>query len=342
MQVNNEISENHFVEMLCKNFKRSGLQVNGLNQSDAEIINIPGTAIKISVTTDNISEEIEKGLYTDPYQIGWMSVIINASDISAVGAEPMGILLNETFRESDGEEYIAEIQRGINDACDATGFFVLGGDTNFSSVSQFGATAMGLLSNGKIVTRKGCNEGDSIYISGYAGKGNAYALTRLYSMGKEIDFMPQSRIKEGMIMRKYATCCMDTSDGVISTLDQLMRINEKGFEVDAKPEEYIDKECCDLAGMVHKSSLIMLAGQHGEFELVFTIPEKDNDAFLKESNSMGWNPIRIGKVINEIKLSLAVNDKIYYPDSARIRNLLSETNGNTEEYVAELFKIFNF
>jgi thiamine-monophosphate kinase len=237
---------------------------------------------------------------------------------------------------------VAEIQRGIKDACEATGFYVFGGDTNFSSVRQFGAAAMGLITDDKIVTRKGCSEGNLIYLSGFAGKGNAYALTRLYNTGKEIDFMPRSRIKEGIIMRKYATCCMDTSDGVISTLDQLMRVNQKGFQIDAKPEEYIDKESFELAGMVHKSQLIMLAGMHGEFELVFTIPEKDNDAFLEEAITIGWNPVRVGKVSKEIELSLATDKLIYYPDSAKIRNLLSETNGNTEEYVQELFKMFEF
>jgi len=342
MQVNNIISENHFVEMLCRNFKRSNLQVNGLNESDAEIINIPGTSVKIAVTTDVISEELEKGLYTDPYQIGWMTVMVNASDISAVGAEPLGILLNETFKESDTPEYISEIQRGINDACEATGFCVLGGDTNFSSVRQFGATAIGLITDNKIVTRKGCSERDIVYISGYAGRGSAFALTKIYETGKSIEYMPESRIEHGKLMRKYATCCMDTSDGVITSLDQLMRINKKGFKIDAKPEEYIDAESSEMAKMVHKSPLIMLAGQHGEFELVFTVQEKDNEAFLEEAKTIRWTPIRIGTVCSEMKISLTADKILYYPDSARIQNLLSEKKGNTEEYIQELFKIFSF
>ncbi|MCX6159258.1 MAG: thiamine-phosphate kinase [Ignavibacteriae bacterium] len=342
MQVKNIISENNFVETLCRNLKRSTLQVNKLNESDAEIISLPGTSVMMAVTTDVISEEIEKGLYTDPYQIGWMAVMVNASDISAVGAEPLGLLLNETFKENDTPEFISEIQRGINDACGATGFFVLGGDTNFSSVRQFGATAIGLINDDKVVTRKGCREGDLVYISGYAGRGSAYALTKIYETGKNIKYMPESRIQHGKIMRKYASCCMDTSDGVITTLDQLMRVNKKGFIIDAKPDEYIDTESIEMAKLVQKSPLIMLAGQHGEFELVFTVNEKDNDAFLKEAKIIGWNPIRIGKVCREIKINIAADEIIYYPDSARIRNLLSETKGNTEEYIQELFKIFSF
>ncbi len=342
MQVKNIISENHFVESLCRNFKRSNLQVNKLNESDAEIISLPGTSVKMALTTDVISEEIEKGLYTDPYQIGWMAAMVNASDISAVGAEPLGLLLNETFKESDTPEYISEIQRGINDACEATGFCVLGGDTNFSSVRQFGATAIGLINDDKVVTRKGCSEGDLVYISGYAGRGSAYALTKIYETGKSIEYLPESRIQHGKIMRKYATCCMDTSDGVITTLDQLMRVNKKGFIIDAKPDEYIDTESIEMAKMVLKSPLIMLAGQHGEFELIITIHEKDNDAFLDEVKTIGWSPIRIGTVCSEMKISLAAEEIIYYPDTARIRNLLSVTKGNTEEYIQELFKIFSF
>ena len=342
MQINNYIIENRFVEMLCNNFKRSTLQINKLNESDAEIISIPGTSVKLAITTDNISEEIEKGLYNNPYQIGWMSVIINASDIAAVGADPLGILLNETFSEKYSDDIISEIQKGISDACDYSGFFVLGGDTNYSSSPQFGAVAIGLISDDKIISRKGCNENDMLYLSGQAGRGNAYAFSKLFKTGIDINYLPVSRIKQGKIIRRYASCCMDTSDGVMSALDQLMRINQKGFIVDAKPEYYIDNESYKLSEKINKSSLIMLAGQHGEFELIFTIPEHKNYDFLNEAKSIGWNPFNIGKVQNEINLSLSTGNSMYKPDSAKIRNLLSETNGNIEKYINELFKIFNF
>lgn len=342
MQINNKITENHFVEMLCRNFRRSELQINRLNESDAEILNIPGTSVKLAVTTDIISEEIEKGLYTDPHLIGWMTVMVNASDISAVGAEPLGLLLNETFKESDTQEYVSEIQRGINDACEESGFCILGGDTNFSSVRQFGATAIGLISDGRILSRKGCEENDLVYISGYAGRGSAYALRKIYGAGKSIKFMPRSRIKLGNIIRRFASCCMDSSDGFITTLDQLMRVNNRGFIINAKPEEYIEKTSCEIAAVLNKSPLIMLAGQHGEFELIFTIHEKDNASFLKEAGTIGWSPVKIGKVCSEPEISLNTNEFTYYPDTAKIRNLPSETKGNTEEYIQELFKIFSF
>ena len=40
------------------------------------------------------------------------------------------------------------------------------------------------------------------------------------------------RIAAGRALRGIATACMDTSDGVLTTLDQLTRLNGHGFEID--------------------------------------------------------------------------------------------------------------
>ena len=93
----NQILENSSIKNLVKIFSRSPLQQNRLHESDAELINLPGTNITLAITMDSIVEEIEAGLYTDPYLIGWMTVMVNASDLAAVGAKPLGILINEHF-----------------------------------------------------------------------------------------------------------------------------------------------------------------------------------------------------------------------------------------------------
>ena len=51
----------------------------------------------LAITTDSIVEEIRLGLYDDPYLIGWMIVMVNLSDLAAVGADPLGILISEIF-----------------------------------------------------------------------------------------------------------------------------------------------------------------------------------------------------------------------------------------------------
>ena len=73
-------SEVSFVDLLAGRFLRSEHQLNARHEADAELIRIPGTETTLAITTDAIVEEIETGLYEDPYLIGWMTVAANASD----------------------------------------------------------------------------------------------------------------------------------------------------------------------------------------------------------------------------------------------------------------------
>jgi len=95
----NLILENLLIKKLTKGFRRSGRQINALNESDSELVILDNNSGNyLAVTMDSLSEEISSGLYDDPYLIGWMIVMINLSDLAAVGAEPVGILLSEIFQ----------------------------------------------------------------------------------------------------------------------------------------------------------------------------------------------------------------------------------------------------
>ena len=48
-----------------------------------------------------------------------------------------------------------------------------------------------------------------------------------------------TRLREGELLRGVASCCMDTSDGFVATIDQLARINEVGFRITAPAAD-----CC--------------------------------------------------------------------------------------------------
>ena len=99
------VLENAYIERLVRELPRSPLQLNRLQEADAELIRLPGTTAVVALKTDAIVEEIETGLYADPWLLGWMAVTVNASDLAAVGAEPVGVLLNETLApDAEGEK----------------------------------------------------------------------------------------------------------------------------------------------------------------------------------------------------------------------------------------------
>ena len=333
----NEILENKVINNLISGFERSPDQLNKPHESDAEIIQIG--SLKFAVTTDSISEEITAGLYDNPYLIGWMIVTVNISDLSAVGATPIGILISEIIPDTFSEEKIRELQRGISDACKAYGTFALGGDTNEGKNLVLTGTAVGIINSEKNLSRIGCKPGDIVYSSGKLGIGNAYAISKLISKTNSlINYKPIARIKECKLISKYASCCMDTSDGLVSTLDQLMRLNDVGFAISTDLEKMIDDHGLKYAEDNHIPSWLLFAGQHGEFELIFTIPQELNEAFLIEAFKFEFQPIELGKVIIEKEVKIKVNSKMIPIDSAFIRNLPAETKGDINHYLKLLLE----
>lgn len=336
----NDIVENALIESLVRGFPRSPLQRNSLQESDAELIRLPGAAGYIALTTDSIVEEIETGLYSEPYLIGWMTVIVNASDLAAVGAEPVGILLNETLPRGSVDEFIARLQRGIRDACSACNLHLLGGDTNFSSRLQMSACAVGLIPAGLPMTRLGCEPGDLLFASGQLGLGSAYAYVQLVGETRlnhgSLPYQPQGRLREGQLLRNFASSCIDTSDGAFAALDQLMRLNQVGFVLESNLEEILHPYALQVSHDAGFPAWMLLAGPHGEFELLFTLPPEDVENFLASSSSQGWEPRAVGKVTAEAGVWFILDGQRIAVDTGRIRNLSFEPNGDVDGYMKKL------
>jgi thiamine-monophosphate kinase len=335
------VFENALIEKLTAGFLRSPHQLNGIRESDAELIRLPGMPSVLALTTDGIVEEIEAGLYDDPYLIGWMTVTVNASDLAAVGAEPVGILVNETLPQRVGDRFMSRLQEGIRDASKTYGLPVLGGDTNFSTRMQMSATALGVVPNGSPVTRRGCEPGDRLFVSGPVGLGSAFAMLQLEDEtaveGLALEYRPHARLTEGKLLRDFATSCMDSSDGIIPTLDELSQLNGIGFQLDMEVEELLHPAAVRLAAAVGMPPWMMLAGPHGEFELVFTVAPARRDAFVAHAVAHGWEPLEIGTVVPESGLRLAEGSQPL--DTSRIRNLFMEVDGDVGEYVRALLRL---
>jgi len=337
----NSIEENQIINSLVKDFNRSPLQINQLHSSDSELIRLKTNDNSIlTVTTDSIVEEIGLGLYDDPYLIGWMIVMVNLSDLAAVGADPLGILISEILPNNLDDDFKNKLQKGISDACNANGTYVLGGDTNFGDQLILNGTAVGIISGGNVISRVGCKPDDILYTSGNIGSGNALALTKLvYKSEQEYKYKPMARLREGKLIRKYTNACMDTSDGVISTLDQLMRLNNFGFTFVDNWSTSLETNSKILFEKYNLPLWLLLAGQHGEFELLFTIPKSNEIDFLKSASDINWNPIKIGKATKQCEIILPIYEKKVSLDGQKIRNLANITDLNISKYLQSLLDL---
>jgi thiamine-monophosphate kinase len=340
------ILENALIERLAAGLPRSPHQLNKIRESDAELIHLPGTSIVLAVTTDGVVEEIEAGLYDDPHLIGWMTVMVNASDLAAVGAEPLGILMSQTLAPGLDDSFIARLQAGVRDACARCGLDVLGGDTNFSDRLQMTATAIGTVTIGRPLTRRGCRPGDRLFASGPLGLGSAFALLKLGggepgAAGCAVEYRPAARLSEGRLLRRFAGCCMDTSDGAIPTLDELMDLNDVGFNLEPPVEELLHPAALAVSDTAGLPPWMMLAGPHGEFELLFTVPAARCDGFIEAAAALGWSPLEIGVATAEpgLRIRFGTEAAPATLDTARVRNLFLEVDGDVEAYVAGLLNL---
>lgn len=331
-----------FLNSITAGFPRSEFQKNKIHESDAELIEIPGHHSLLAVTTDNIVEEIELGLYTDYYLMGWMSVVVNLSDLSAVGAAPFGLLLSQTFLTSSTTSEISLIQNGIKDACEAFNVPVLGGDTNFSSKMQLGATALGYVDKNYILTRIGAAPSDILFVSHPVGSGSAFAFMAMNKTnipGLENLYKPIPRLKEGSVLNKYASACIDTSDGFIPAINSLMELNNVGMSVKSGVSSYVNQMAAYVTGKAGIPDWFLLAGPHGEFELLFTVPAEKYDEFIQSANSIDWQPIKLGVVTADKSLQMDIYEKDQIIDCKNISNLFTEVGGDVGQYIKELSSI---
>lgn len=328
------------IERLAAGFARSPRQLNALHESDAELLRLQDDRLILAITTDTIAEEIAAGLYRDPYLAGWMIVTVNASDLAAVGAEPLGILVSESIPPKMPDAEIDELQRGIRDASERYGLPILGGDTNSAKELILGATAVGIVDGKAPLTRRGACPGDLLFASGPVGLGSAFAFAALLGEAPleaaQIPFQPIARIGEGQSLIGLASACMDTSDGVLATLDELMRLNRVGVSWKLPLVESLHPIAHETAVRAGLPAWTMLAGPHGEFELLFTVPPTRRAALLRAAAAIEWKPIELGHFTHEPNCRFRNGRGWLELDTTRIRNLFVEVGGQPERYLREL------
>jgi thiamine-monophosphate kinase len=334
------VRNSHFIDKFVAHLPRSPLQLNKMHECDCEIISLHETSTLLCLTTDSLIEEIQVGLYTDPLEIGYMAILVCLSDLYAAGATPIGFLLTENLPVSIGDSFIRKLHKGIDKACRISQAAILGGDTNFGEQLNIAVTGVGTIKDGKVLQRKGCSPGEILYASGSLGHGNRIAFERLVERKRNsMIYEPPIRSIESGIIRKFATSCIDTSDGFIPTVAEIMRVNAVGISLDSPLECFVDSVTCEVARNNGIPPWLMLAGPHGEFELLFTVKTEDEFGLTEAASLAGWAPKKLGQIINGQKL---ISDQETLPrqiDVERVSNLYAECAGDLTKYIENLLMI---
>jgi len=320
MRLMDAVAENRLLSRWADLLPRARDQLGQIHHSDAELVPL-GDGRVLALTLDTIAEEVRLGLYGSASTAGRIAAVAALSDLAAVGADPVGLLLGATLPTGALAETQAQVAAGVREICTAAHVGILGGDTNEGPNLELTSVGVGTVSAQDVITRLGAAPGEWVFASGPLGAGGALAAARLLDLGStgfdESDYRPKLRLAEGRALRGVASACLDTSDGLIAALDQLARLNELAIRVTRPLPELLDPDVDAVRRAAGLPAFPFLAAQHGEFELVFTVPEPRLDLLGARAAAIGWTPILLGRT--EGGEGLFVGDRGI--DGAWVRNL---------------------
>ena len=186
-------------------------------------------------TSDMLNEDVH--FLTDKstaYQIGYKSLMVNISDVAAMGAKPVATLLSLALPEERFGEWAQDFMKGYHAASKKYRVKLVGGDTTKSESGVcVNVTAIGRAPLANIKRRSAAKVGDIIMVTGKLGASAAglrdVLSGKLTTRNAKIHLMPEARIKEGMWLGEQpeVRAMMDISDGVGSDLQHIIDASKK-------------------------------------------------------------------------------------------------------------------
>lgn len=204
----------------------------GLRDDAALLTPDPGT--DLVVTSDPIICGVHFFPTDGPADLAWKALAVNASDLAAKGAEPLGYMLTLAFPEPPEREWVRAFSDGLRSAQESFGCRLIGGDTDLTpGPLTIGVTLIGTVPRGKFVPRQGAAKGDHVFVTGTIGDSaiglavhrELPPLARLsvedksFLLGRYL--RPQPRLRLAETLRAHASAALDISDGLIKDLSRL-------------------------------------------------------------------------------------------------------------------------
>ncbi len=291
-----ELGERRIIELFLRNITKSKGAVVGIGD-DACVVEFGGEYLVIS--TDLLSRRTHFPWEMTPGQIGAYVINASLSDIAAMGATPFGMLVSLGLPKDLDEDFVGGIARGMDAECRKNNVSIIGGDTKAQNELVIVGTALGRVEKGRILTRSGARQGDLVCVTGSIGSAAAgfYCLTNGIKIGKFIKaaLEPKARVKEGRVLSKYASACIDVSDGLAYSLHQLASQSGVGFAV-REEDLPVDKDLKKVAEAVGVPVREMAMYKGGDYELLFTISPTKYDKAVGELKKVKGRVAVIGEV----------------------------------------------
>ncbi len=206
-----------------------------------------------------------------PEDIGWKLVAVNLSDLAAMGARPVGVLMGAGIGIGRDAAWAGGLVRGMAQALTRFGAALLGGDTiRCGATSVLALTALGSVPAGTALSRGGGSAGDDLWVSGTIGDAGLGLRIALGAAGDAALLKryrrPTPRIALGLELRGVASAAMDVSDGLLIDAARLGEASGLSVRIDSS-----SIPLSPAAGATGEPAAL-LATLGDDYELLFAAP----------------------------------------------------------------------
>jgi thiamine-monophosphate kinase len=251
---------------------------------DCAVVAAEGVALSTDMSVEGVHFRRD---WLTAHEIGWRAAAAALSDLAAVAARPIGILVSLAVPAEDAGEFAQQLMAGCREAAESVSGLLLGGDTTRSP----GPVVVDVTVVGEAprpVLRSGAAHGHEVWVTGELGGAAACVAAleagRQPKPGARARFArPVPRIREALWLlgRGAPSAMIDLSDGLAGDAAHLSAAS--GVAILLVPELVP----VHPAARSRSRESTLGAGLHGgeDYELCFTAPvgavQPHVDAFVR-------------------------------------------------------------
>ena len=234
--------------------------------------------------------------------------------MAAMGSEPAWFALAITLPDAD-ETWLKAFSQSLVSISKQYNVQLIGGDTTNGPLC-ISITINGFVPEGKALTRKNAQANDKVYVSGTVGDA-ALALAALQGQCLISDETtaylnarlnrPSPRVELGLLLREYASACIDISDGLIADLGHITEESKLGATIQFEKiprSEAFNKNLTD-----ESLSMPLVLSGGDDYELCFTVPETKQSEFEKVIKEKKIPVTCIGEIEAQVGVRCFKNNK---------------------------------
>ena len=252
---------------------------------DCASVSVPADK-QLLITTDTLIAGVHFPVDTSPEDIAYKSLMVNLSDLAAMGATPSWVTLAITLPAVD-ESWLTAFSQQLYTVLSTFNISLIGGDTTRGPLS-ITVQAMGLCDMDKILRRDRAKVGDKVFVTGDLGD----AAIGLHAAFNRLDDekllpcihrlnRPEARVSFAEQLTQYSSCAIDVSDGLVADLGHILKASQCGARIDlstiplsCSAQYYFQKYHNNIIDW----SKVLTQGD--DYELCFTVDESDQSAVM--------------------------------------------------------------